>query len=77
MISLRLAVSAVLVATLLAGVFAYSVVPLPQVEVDQRLLSAAPDPKDHPDQAKPTNFDRVQVRKNRQLKPSIEPPRRS
>jgi hypothetical protein len=55
MSSLRLAVSAVLVASLSAAVFAYFVTPSPppQVDADQRLLPAAPDLKDHPDTAVP------------------------
>jgi hypothetical protein len=60
MSSLRLAVSAVLVASLSAAVFAYFVTPSPppQVDADQRLLPAAPDLKDHPDPAVSTNIDR-------------------
>jgi hypothetical protein len=58
MISWRLAVSAVLVAAILAGCFAYFVTPplLPRVELDQRLPPAAPDLKG-PDPAGPTNSD--------------------
>ena len=59
MIGLRLAVFTVLVASLLAGVFAYFVAPtpLPQVDLVQRLPLAAPDLKDHSDPAVSTNTD--------------------
>jgi hypothetical protein len=58
MISLRLAVSAVLVAAILAGCFAYFVTPppLPRVELNQRLPPAVPDLRGS-DRAGPTNID--------------------
>jgi hypothetical protein len=58
MISLRVAVPAVLVAAILAGCFAYFVIPpppLPRIEVDQRLPPAAPDTTG-PDTKTPTNI---------------------
>jgi hypothetical protein len=57
MISLRLAVPAVFVAAILAGCFAYFVIPppLPRIEVDQRLPPAAPDLKG-PDPGGPINI---------------------
>jgi hypothetical protein len=57
MISLRLAVPAVLVAAALAGCFTYFVTPAPQVEGDQRLSPTAPD-MTGPDTGTPTNIDR-------------------
>jgi hypothetical protein len=45
MISLRLAVPAVLVAAVVAGCFTYFVTPPPPVEADQRLPPTSPDTK--------------------------------
>ena len=58
MTSFRLTILAVLVAAGLAGCFTYFVVPLPlpQIEVDQKLPPAAPDSK-APDRLAPANVD--------------------
>jgi hypothetical protein len=55
MISLRLAVPAVLVAAAVAGRFTYFVTPPPSVEADQRLPPTAPD-MTGPDTGTPTNI---------------------
>jgi hypothetical protein len=54
MIHLRLAVSAVLVAAIVAGCFTYFVIPLLLAESDQRL---PPDMMNGPDPQTPTNID--------------------
>jgi hypothetical protein len=54
MISLRLAVPAVVVAAILAGCFAYFVTPPPPTEADQRLPTTAPAAG--PDTETPTNI---------------------
>jgi hypothetical protein len=56
MISLRLAVPAVLLATAAAGCFTYFVNPPPPIEVDQRLPPTAPD-LTSPQTGTPTNVD--------------------
>jgi hypothetical protein len=55
MISLRLAVPAVLVAAAVAGCFTYFVTPPPPVEADQRLPPTSPDTKG-PDTRTRTNI---------------------
>jgi hypothetical protein len=56
MISLRLAVPAVLVAAVVAGCFTYFVTPPPRVETDQRLPPTAPE-MIGPDRATPADVD--------------------
>jgi hypothetical protein len=56
MISLRLAVPAVLAAAAVAGYFTYFVTPPPPVEADQRLPPTVPD-MTGPDTGSPTNID--------------------
>jgi hypothetical protein len=56
MISLRLAVPAVLVAAAVVGCFAYFVAPPPQLEADERLPSTVPD-MTGPDSAIRTSID--------------------
>jgi hypothetical protein len=57
MVSLRLALPAVLVAAALAGCFTYFVTPSPPLETDQRLLPTSPDMSGS-DTVTPTSVDR-------------------
>jgi hypothetical protein len=57
MISLRLAVPAVLVAAVVAGCFTYFVTPSPRVEADPLLPATVPDMKSLPDAGRPTSTD--------------------
>jgi hypothetical protein len=79
MISLRLAVPAVLGAAAVAGCFTYFVTPPPPprvVEPDQRLPPTAPD-RIGPDRTTPRILISVQARKSKRQQPSSEPRRRS
>jgi hypothetical protein len=57
MIHLRLAVSAVLVAAIVAGCFTYFVIPLLLAESDQRLPPTVPDMMNRFDPQTPANID--------------------